>query len=459
MGNMKKLKICEALCLVCAALAMTGAHAAAAAGNLTPLGADATASADGKVPAWTGADGIDHGWKYGQSRAEAWKYNGEKPTVTIDASNAAQYKDALTDGEMGLLKTIPGYKMEIYPSHRDCGAPDFVAKNTKMNEGYAALSDDGWGMKQAYTPGIPFPQPKNGAEVMWNAKLRYRGLAVDFPHVNTVLSPPPGGSEWINADSTQTLFYPWGASGEHKISDYPSIEFETYFAYTAPAALQGQALIVKYFLDKPSSETYYYFPGQRRVRRMPSYAYDAPQIGFEGQYTMDEPLVFNGTLDRFDWKIVGKREVYIPYNSFGAYDFQTPLKKVTQDHYVNPDYRRYEMHRVWVVEATLKAGFRHIAPKRIFYVDEDSWTLLAAEDYDAQGKLFKYREAYLVPVYETGTCDATAFAQYNISEGRYVFDMNPVGGGKDIRWITKPGSPQTSDGFYTQDNLSTISGQ
>ena len=142
MGNMKKLKICEALCLVCAALAMTGAHAAAAAGSLTPLGADAAASADGKVPAWTGADGIDRGWKYGQSRAEAWKYNGEKPTVTIDASNAAQYKDYLTDGEMSLLKTIPGYKMEIYPTHRDCGAPDFVAKNTKANEGYAALADD-----------------------------------------------------------------------------------------------------------------------------------------------------------------------------------------------------------------------------------------------------------------------------------------------------------------------------
>ncbi|WP_233868392.1 DUF1329 domain-containing protein [Paraburkholderia adhaesiva] len=455
MGNLKKLKICEALCLVCAALSVSGAHAA----NLTPLGADATASADGKVPAWTGADGIDRGWKYGQNRAESWKYNGEKPVMTIDAANAAQYKDALTDGEMTLLKTIPGYKMEIYPTHRDCGVPDFVAKNTKMNEGYAALEADGWGMKQAYTPGIPFPQPKTGAEVMWNAKLRYRGLAVDFPHVNTVLSPAPGGGQWINAESTQTLYYPWGVAGEHKTSDYPSIEFATYFAYTAPAALQGQSLIVKYFLDKPSSETYYYFPGQRRVRRMPSYAYDAPQIGFEGQYTMDEPLVFNGTLDRFDWKIVGKREAYIPYNSFGAYDFQTPLKKITEDHYVNPDYRRYEMHRVWVVEATLKSGFRHIAPKRIFYVDEDSWTLLAAEDYDAQGKLFKYRESYLVPVYETGTCDATAFAQYNVSEGRYVFDMNPVGGGKDMHWITKPGSPKTTDAFYTQDNLSTISGQ
>ena len=428
--------------------------------SLRAIGGNPAASADGRIPAWVGATGIEQGWSYGKNREAAWKYAGDKPLFTITEANAAKYAKDLTAGELQALKTLPGYSMVVYPTRRDCGVPDFEAANSLKNPGYAKLAADGWGLQQAYVPGIPFPKPVNGAEVMWNAKMRYRGLAVDYPHINTMVSPAPGGKDWITASSTQTLFYPWGVAGSHKLSDYPPVEYETYFAYTAPPSLEGQALVVKFFLDQPGSETYYYFPGQRRVRRMPSYAYDAPQIGFEGQYTTDEPMIFNGTIDRFNWKIVGKREIYVPYNSFGAYSFDTPLDKVVGQHYLHAQYRRYELHKVWVVEATLKKGFRHIAPKRIFYVDADSWILLAREDYDAQGKLFNYAESYPIPVYETGSCDATAFSQYNLSEGRYVFDMNPVGGGKDVHWLTKAGSsPRTVDSFYTANNLATMSAQ
>ena len=428
--------------------------------SLRAIGGNPAASADGSIPAWIGATGIEQGWSYGKNREAAWKYAGDKPLFTITEANAAKYAKDLTAGELQALKTLPGYSMVVYPTRRDCGVPGFEAANSLKNPGYAKLAADGWGLQQAYVPGIPFPKPANGAEVMWNAKMRYRGLAVDYPHINTMVSPAPGSKDWITAFSTQTLFYPWGVAGSHKLSDYPPVEYETYFAYTAPPSLEGQALVVKFFLDQPGSETYYYFPGQRRVRRMPSYAYDAPQIGFEGQYTTDEPMIFNGTIDRFNWKILGKREIYVPYNSFGAYSFDTPLDKVVGPHYLHAQYRRYELHKVWVVEATLKKGFRHIAPKRIFYVDTDSWILLAREDYDAQGKLFNYAESYPIPVYETGSCDATAFSQYNLSEGRYVFDMNPVGGGKDVHWLTKAGSsPRTVDSFYTANNLATMSAQ
>jgi len=110
-----------------------------------------------------------------------------------------------------------------------------------------------------------------------------------------------------------------------------------------------------------------------------------------------------------------------------------------------------------VIEATVKQGMRHTAPKRTFYLDEDSWNLVLAEDYDAQGKLFKVREGFLIPVYETGTCDVSAFVQYNLTEGRYVFDMHAAGTGSDVRWVTDPSGPRFKASFYTSDNLRSIS--
>jgi hypothetical protein len=299
--------------------------------------------------------------------------------------------------------------------------------------------------------------PTNGTEAMWNAKLRYRGVGIEYKNNITAVSPRKGGTEWIRATSEQTLYMPWGAKGSTQLAKLPPVEYYTYFAYNAPAALAGQALTVAFFLDQPGSETFYYFPGQRRVRRMPAYAYDAPQIGMENQYAMDEPFVFNGTLDRFDWKLVGKKELFVPYNAFGAYDFTAKFEDVAQPDAIEPGHRRYEQHRVWVVEASVKAGARHTAPKRTFYLDEDSWAPVLADDYDGQGKLWKVREGFLIPVYETGACDVSAFVQHNLSEGRYVFDMHSAGAGKDVQWVPESSGARYKPSFYSSENLRTIS--
>lgn len=424
--------------------------------ELTPSGGEKAASKDGTIPAWEGAPTAG-GWSHGKKRADAFKYKDDKPVATIDASNVDKYADKLSPGQVAALKQIAGYKMNLYPTRRTCGVPDFVAENTKKNIGFAKMGADGWSLQEAYVPGYPFPLPQTGAEVMWNAKMRYRGVGIEYPNVTTGASPRKGGSEWIKAEAEMTVFFPWGAKGTNKLSALPRVEQNVYFGYRAPTALAGQALAISIFLDQPNNETFYYFPGQRRVRRMPSYAYDSPQIGFENQYTLDEPYVFQGTMDRFDWKLVGKKEMVVPYNSFGAYDFAAKYDDVAKSDGIPEGRRRYELHRVWVVEATVKAGARHIAPKRTFYVDEDSWNLLLADDYDGQGKVFKVREGFSIPVYETGTCDVSAFQQLNLAEGRYVFDLSPVGAGKDMRWAVEATGPRFRTSFYTSDNLRAIS--
>jgi hypothetical protein len=424
--------------------------------EFTPLGGEAAASKDGGIPAWQGNEPQETGWQPGQKRLNSWKFKDEKPLFSVDAGNVEKYASKLSPGQVAMIKQIAGYRMDIYPSHRTCGAPEFVAENTRKNIGFASMNADGWSIKDAYLPGVPFPAPTTGAQVMWNSKTRYRGLGMDYKNVITTVSPRKGSTEWIKAGSEATFYFPWGAKGRTQLSTIQPIEYFGYSLYSSPTALAGQALSLSVSMNEPT-EVFYYFPGQRRVRRMPSYSYDAPQIGFENQYTMDEPFVFNGLLDRFDWKLSGKIEMYVPYNSFGAYDFSSKLEDVALQNFIEPGHRRYELHRVWVVEATVKAGSRHSAPKRTFYVDEDSWNLVVADDYDVQGKLWKVREAFLIPVYETGSCDAPAFVQHNLAEGRYVFDMHSAGAGKDMQWVVDPKGPRYKSSFYSAENLRAIS--
>lgn len=452
---MKKRGIWTA-CAIAAAVSCV--HIAAVqADDLTVEGAERGASADGMVPAFAGRQAPEAGWSYGKYRADFWRHRSEKPLYSIDASNVDKYADKLSAGQLALIRQKKGYRMDVYPAHRECQLPDWVEDNTRKNLTAAKMDATGESIQTAVLPGIPFPQPKTGAQAMWNYEMRYRGVGIEWPKVPTAVSPRPGSSDWIVTTGPQTMFFPWGKQGQNTPEQVGGVQNSIYFAYSTPAAMAGQGLMGSAYFGKPS-EAFYYFPGQRRVRRMPSYAYDAPQIGFENQYTVDEGWLFNGQLDRFDWKLVGKREMLIPYNDFGMYDFNSKFEDVAKNDGLDAVHRRYEMHRVWVVEATVKPSVRHVASKKVFYLDEDSWLTLVGEDYDAQGKLWKVREGYPIPVWELGgSCDIEPFVQYDLLDGRYVFDQSPIGGGKDIHWFEQTTDDRFKSGFYNAENLRAIS--
>ncbi|HEJ1963646.1 TPA: DUF1329 domain-containing protein [Pseudomonas aeruginosa] len=425
--------------------------------KLTPLGGEIAASASGDIAAWTQPGQQGEGWSYGQVRGEHWKFKGDKPLYSIDANNLAQHSSKLSPGQVELFKRIPGYRMDVYPTRRTCSAPDFVVENTRQNVGFAKLDAAGLALDEAHVPGIPFPMPSTGAEVMWNMKMRYRGVGVEIPRTISGISPRKGG-EWLRQSTDTFFFTPWGKKGSALFSSVGRLENATFFNYLEPAALAGQSAVQTAVAGEQAT-TFYYFPGQRRVRRMPSYSYDAPQIGLDNQYTVDEANVFFGTMDRFDWKLIGKQELLVPYNDFGAYDTGAKVETFAGNDSIAPQSRRYELHRVWVVEANVRQGMRHQAPKRMFYIDEDSWNPLLAVDYDKQGQIWKVREGFSIPVYETGACDVQAQVQYNLADGRYLFDMTSIGAGKnDIRWLTEDnGSPRLKRDFFTSDNLRAIS--
>ena len=194
------------------------------------------------------------------------------------------------------------------------------------------------------------------------------------------------------------------------------------------------------------------------MRRLPSYGYDAPLIGFENQYPADMFQIFSGAPDRFDWKIVGKKEVYVPYNNFEAYNFRNKVKDVFGPTFVKAEVRRYELHRVWVIEGNVKSGVRHMAPKKTVYLDEDTWQAVVGDDFDAQGKIWKSKEIPIVPIWELGACQALATQVfYDLSSGRYVVDNTPYDTSKDFKFMSEHNDPRMNSNYFTAEKLRAIS--
>lgn len=416
---MKATTLCAALALALASApswaAVSEAEAARLGKDLTPMGAEKAGNKDGTIPAWDG--GITKapaGWKLSDPRVDPYK--DDKVLFSIDASNVDKYRDRLSEGQQTLIRTLPGYRMDVYPTHRSCGYSDGVYQRSAENARVAKLVDGGWQLENAVGGGVLFPIPKSGAEAVWNHKLRIQSEG-RIEHYSTLFSARSG--EFSQLAQNQWVVYPLHEPTTKSFDDVKKSEAKILNEVVSPAARAGEMILVHWFMDR-GSDAWLYFPGQRRVRRAPSFAYDNPVPGYENLETVDQYPMYAGAMDRYDWKLVGKKELYVPYNSWKLIDKSRRYKDIYLPDYVNRDLMRYELHRVWVVEATLKEGMRHIFPKRVMFIDEDSWTLLLTDLYDAQGKIWRVQEASLWVAPEIPACVSQEFVGYDLNVGRYI---------------------------------------
>jgi hypothetical protein len=354
--------------------------------TLTPLGAERAGNKDGTIPAWTGGDTtLPAGWKPGGRRPDP--FASEKPLLSITAQNVAQYADKLTDGQQALFRKYPNYRIDVYPTHRTAAAPQWVYDNTLRNATHVKETDGGYSVSGIYG-GIPFPIPKNGMQVMWNHILGWRGE--NWKRDFRVYVTAANGNRFMASDNTVESTYPYYYK-DGSVDTLKSTWFNrTRISTNAPPEHVGEAELLWESLDEISlgTQAWAYLTGQRRVRKLPDAAYDTPSLFTSGISNADEIFLFDGPMDRYNWKIVGKREMYVPYNSNKVLQ---PAKDsdIMEERFLNPNYVRWELHRVWVVEATLREGKRHVMPKRVFYVDEDSWRAVLEDGWDAKGQLWK----------------------------------------------------------------------
>jgi hypothetical protein len=388
--------------------------------DLTPLGGEKAGNADGSIPAWDGGikSAADAGFaNYHSGDHHPDPYAADKPLLTITAANMAQYAAKLTEGHKAIFKTYPDYKMLVYPTHRSAAAPERIYEATKRNATTAKLIPDGNGITGAIG-GTPFPIPQSGVEVFWNHVTRYRGVAA-ARHIGQAPMTSGGGYTLVNfKDEFYFQYY------EPGMTEAALNNILLYFMQETigPARLAGEVLLVQETLDqaKESRRAWIYNPGQRRVRRAPNVAFDNPGTNADNLRTADQFDMYNGSPQRYDWKLVGKKEIYVPYNAYRLQSEKVKYSDLLQKNHINQDLARYELHRVWVVDSTLKPGQSHLYSRRTLYVDEDSWQILSVDCYDARGQLYRVQEGHAINYYELPALWTDLELVMDLSNGRYL---------------------------------------
>jgi len=386
--------------------------------SLTPLGAEKAGNSDGSIPEWTGGLKTDAAPLKNGHLTNPFK--DEQPKFVITAQNAEQYKDKLTAGQMAMFKRYPEtYKIRVFPTHRSVAVPDEIYEAAKKSAVNTELVEGGNGIAN-FTDSryYAFPIPKNGLEVVWNHITRYRGGNV---RRNIVQATPQTNGSYTMVHFEDEVAFPLGMTDLDPERAKNALLFFKQ-RVTAPSRLAGNVLLVHDSLDqvKEPRQAWIYNAGQRRVRRAPQVAYDGPGTASDGMSTTDNFDMFSGAPDRYDWKLIGKKELYIPYNSYEIASSELKYDDVIKAGHVNQDLARYELHRVWEIEATLKSGERNIYAKRRFFVDEDSWTIVQSELYDGRGQLWRVGEAHSLQYYQHKVPAYAFGALYDIISGRYI---------------------------------------
>ena len=441
--NTLALAMASALALPpCALAAVSPEEAAKLKTDLTPMGAEKAANKDGSIPAWTGGyTTAIAGDKPGGRRGDPFK--DEKPLYTVTAKNADQYAALLTDGTRAMLKKYPDYRLDVYPSHRTGAAPQWVYDNTFRNATRARMNGD---VTAGAYGGVPFPIPKSGVEVMWNHMLRWRGTAWQFS-VNQYQLTADGKAVLTTSgtgDQQMPYYFQDGTPESFaKGSEYWLLRLIN----SGPPIRAGEAIVGRTHIDPAKDQAWVYLTGQRRVRKLPNPCCDTPTPSTAGVMSFDELETWNGRTDRFDWKLVSKQEMLIPYNGNRLLQPKTDAE-VLGKAYLNPDHVRWEKHRVWVVEANLRAGQRHQAPKGRYYCDEDTWNCVLADRWDANGQLWKtlWSQTFVAPDLPGTVIGAFGFADL-ISGTGFVGNLYNA---KPAQYALKPRYP---DSVFTPDAM------
>jgi len=397
-------------------------------GKLTVTGAELAGNADGSIPKWDG----------GIAKAPACYTGGDflcnpfpedKPLFVITADNLDQYKDKLSPGQIAMFGKYPkSYRIPVYTTRRTTNVPARIADLTKKNALETATVSN-TGLSGLNLQGYPFPLPKDGLEAIWNHVARWRGNSIE----RTIgqVTPQANGNYAMVMFNDQLVL-------NNQLTDYVAGEDDNVMYFfkqqvTAPARLAGNVLLVHETIDqvKEPRRAWIYNAGQRRVRRAPQVAYDGPGTAADGMRTSDNFDMFNGSPDRYEWKLKGKREMYIPYNAYELEKKGVPYDDIVKPGHINQDLTRYELHRVWEVEATLRDGTRHIYAKRVFFLDEDTWMAAVIDHYDGRGNLWRVAEGHPVFFYNAQVQGYAMEALYDLSAGRYLalgFENNEARG-------------------------------
>jgi len=428
------------------ALGAVSAEQAAELGKtLTPMGAERAGNEDGSIPAWDpNGTPVPANFVPG-SDDYVNPYPDEEPIYIITAENWKDHTENLTVGTQAMFEKYgaDGWEMRVYPSHRGAIRPDWFYANTLKNATGASLVADGQKIEGNY-PGVPFPIPQSGLEAMWNHMIRY---GEDFSQTYDTYYVDSSGNPILATSAYSTSVYPMYRTPDELVGDKSWTMLR--INYEAPARRAGEILLVHEpgadYTEGKGRSAWQYLTGQRRVRLAPAVSFDTPNPGVAGTSTYDDSFIYNGSPERFNWRLVGKKEIIIPASSY-KFVFESKLEDALGPKFLKPEYIRWEKHRVWVVDSTLKEGQRHLYSRRTFYLDEDTWVAAAGEMYDGRGQLWRLQYLYGANLYDRKSGYGSAYGAYDLLQN--IYNLN----GKLIPGRFKNGVEQ-NDKYFTPKGM------
>jgi hypothetical protein len=407
-------KTCVAVALLVAAaapaMAKVSPQEAARIGTvLTPIGSEKAGNQAGTIPEWTG------GLVKKDSKRGDNPFAADKPLYTITAANLKQYESLLTEGYKALFRTFPDYKMNVYPTRRSASYPQWFYDATRKNATGVELTNNGFGFCCA-AQGYPFPIPKNGTEVMWNHIMRYNTKGYRG-YVDAAATQADGSYAVERAYLELTYVY------NNPKTTLDKLKNQNVYAMVktvSPPNKAGEANLLHVPIDRMVEQTgvWVFSNGTNRTRRIGEVGYDNPL--FDGLMTHDQIDMFNGPLDRYTIKLLGKKEMLVPYNSYLLYDPKLKYKQIVTRGHINQDLARYELHRVWIIEAQVRQGFSHRYKKRTFYLDEDSWIVLLQDMYDERDQFWRTAESHAINFVNVPVVVNGVQVHYDLQSRRYV---------------------------------------
>ena len=388
--------------------------------SLTPVGAQRSGNAAGTIPPWTGGltqppDSYRPGYH------ETDPFPADQPLFQINASNATQYAQQLTPGQLALLQRYPDtWYMNVYETRRTGSFPEYVYDAIAENAASAQVLMEGSGGVEGAKVSSPFPQPESGVEAVWNHNLRYRGLRVNRMEGSAAVTRR---GRYTLVVSRQDWGFPYALAHSTPFTErYPNVLLAVKSKVLAPALLSGDGTLVFETINQTDDprKVWVYPRALRRVLRSPQFGYEIPGASSDSLRTVDDFGLYNGPPDRYDWQLLGKREIYIPYNAYNLHGPQLKDRNIVRTGHINPEHARYELHRVWVVEGVLKPDARHIYGRRVFYMDEDSWQIAVAESYNTDGELWRVNEAHAINYYTVPVLWSTLEVYHDLLQGRVL---------------------------------------
>ncbi|MBS0542455.1 MAG: DUF1329 domain-containing protein [Proteobacteria bacterium] len=397
------------------------AEAAKLGKELTCVGAEAAGNKDGSIPAFSGKwlgtpPGIKYALHTGQHPVDA--YPDDKPLFQITAANMDKYADKLSEGQKAMLKKYPDtFRIPVYQSRRDFRYPDAICEIARKNALEAELTDGGLGYT-GYKGPVGFPIPKSAMEVLANMNFPYRAYTEEM--VRDIADVASDGSiTWgrqvnknLNIVTQPTeLGKPMDGLMAYSLSGtlLPERDRGSFTASQEPVNFA-----------KAKRLAWQYDPGTRRVRQLPTYGFDSPLGGTSGKLTIDQDRLMNGDPSRYEWKLLGKREMYIPANAYRIHSNKVKYADLLQKGHANPDFERYELRRVWVLEGTLKEGYRHAFGKRVMFIDEDNWQASVGDYYDTRGQLWQHAFINHYYAFDLNAWQAGTSFYHDLNSGSYV---------------------------------------